>query len=124
MRPAVWAENWIPLVFWSDSSCFLTQLSADCCCVCSPSVQLQDLPRLVARLRLSQARPQLPAFKQLHDSIKHVMVLKAAVAALAPRAEAAAAAAAAGAVDDGWQRPESAPGEVCWGHYMRPCNLV
>jgi hypothetical protein len=54
-------------------------------------LQLQDLPRLLARLRLSQARPQLATFKQLHESIKQLMALQAAVAALAPQAAAAAA---------------------------------
>lgn len=53
-------------------------------------LQLQDLPWLLARLRLSQARPQLAAFKQLHESIKQLVALSAAVAALAPRAAAAA----------------------------------
>lgn len=71
----------------------------------------------MARLRLSQARPQLQAFKQLHDSIKQLMALKAAVAALAPRADteaaagvAAPAAAAAGGGRDDWQGPGSAAG--------------
>jgi hypothetical protein len=54
--------------------------------------QLQDLPCLLARLRLSQARPQQATFKQLHESIKQLMALQAAVAALAPQAAAAAAA--------------------------------
>lgn len=53
-------------------------------------LQLQDLPRLLARLRLSQAQPQLAIFKQLHESIKQLMALSAAVAAAAPRAAAAA----------------------------------
>jgi hypothetical protein len=50
--------------------------------------QLHDLPRLLARLRLSQARPQLQTFKQLHDSITQLLGIHDIIAALAPAAAA------------------------------------
>ena len=80
-----------------------------CPVLCLP--QLQDLPMLLARLRLSQARPQLSTFKQLHDSIKQLLDLQAAIAALAPAAAAAAAAEAgsAGAAASGAAAGYSTP---------------
>jgi len=75
------------------------------------SLQLQDLPRLLARLRLSQARPQLATFKQLHDSINQLMAMQATIAALAPRAAAAAEASAAGATS-GAAAAAAAPGSA------------
>jgi hypothetical protein len=78
--------------------------------------KLQDLPRLLARLRMSQARPQLLAFKQLHDSINQLLGLRDIVAALAPAAAAAAAAAggsagaAAATAQPKRQPPQRQPG--------------
>lgn len=60
---------------------------------------MQDLPRLLARLRLMQARPQLQTFKQLSDSINQLWQLRQMVAQLAPAA--AVAAETAGTSDGG-----------------------
>lgn len=55
-------------------------------------MQIHDLPRLLAQLRLSQARPRLQAFKQLAGSIQQLIQLQQTIAALAPAAAAEAAA--------------------------------
>jgi hypothetical protein len=57
------------------------------------ALQIHDLPRLVARLRLGQGRPDAAVFIHLADSVLQLQQLQKVLAALAPAAAAAAAAA-------------------------------
>jgi hypothetical protein len=52
------------------------------------ATQLHDVPTVLARLRLCQARPQAITFKQLSDSISQLLLLRQMVEALAPAAAA------------------------------------
>lgn len=56
------------------------------CTVSSHYQQVQDLPKLLTRLRLLQAQPQIQTFKQVSDSINQLMQLRQLIATLAPAA--------------------------------------
>lgn len=73
------------------TSCTVWHHMAYCHMADCPCQQVQDLPKLLARLRLMQARPQLQTFKQLSDSINQLVQLKQMILTLAPEAAAAAA---------------------------------
>lgn len=49
-------------------------------------LQIQDVPKLLSKLQLQQSKPDVTCFKQLLDSLTHLMALKEAFTSLAPTA--------------------------------------
>ncbi len=47
--------------------------------------RVRDLPKLLARLQLTQGRPELACFAQLHESLSNLLVLRDVFGSLAPR---------------------------------------
>lgn len=47
--------------------------------------KVRDVPKLLAKLQLMQGRPELATFRQLQDSLSHLLVLRDMFSSLAPR---------------------------------------
>jgi len=96
----------------------------------APLHQVQDIPRLLARMQAQQGRPEAAAFRQLHSSIGQLLSVRQLMATLAPGTAAALARGGGGTGEEialfdddeeeemefvglGVEDPQQ---QDCWGH--------
>lgn len=77
--------------------------------------QVQDVPRLLARLQSQQGRPESSAFRQLHSSIGQLLAVRQLVATLAPGVAASVAAGSKDLGGQGFEEELEAEGGEFWG---------